>query len=167
MQEATEESVKRFQQIFDELGPFGGIIDSKEPDAWWRLSLIVWEPDEEGVCDAQICNFYEFKGEMILDPAFKVKINLEGDKIKTLEVYRCVSSSPLGFMIIDENNNTRVRARLDARYDGPDPYGIVPRFDGFMERTVEYGPYLEDPASVMKYDCYLEERLKRKKESKC
>ena len=73
---ATKKAARQLQKIFDFLGEYGGTIETKNPDNWWKPDLEVGDADETSKRDVAIgvCNVVN--GDVLFDPQFTLNLKM-------------------------------------------------------------------------------------------
>lgn len=138
---ASGKAVEQLQQIYNQLGEFGGIIETKNPENWWSLSLQL--NDDKTKCSVGV--FSKLNGDYIYDPGFHLNIKLNDGTITEAEILDCVETTILGTTRVDGNDMISGFGIVEK-----DECGLEKRFSNFMNNMTVAGPYLSDPAKVTK-----------------
>ena len=143
---ATKKAIEQLQRIFDVLGEFGGTIETKDPDTWWKLDLEVEQADDTSK-DIYIGVFKIVNGDVMYDPQFSLTLKMDAGIIVEAEIHNCINQTLLGTTKIDSEDMLHGFGMVEKA-----PKGLRNTFSGFMENMTELGPYLSDPKKVTKYD---------------
>lgn len=168
---AFKKTNENLQKLLDFLGKNGGYITTKAPNQWWKLVLypsdigkllrevtvpggqLNYVAEENnpnihtyllGIC--QDCN-----GDALLyDPVFGIQVVIcDNDKITETKIIGYRSDTVLGSFWIDDGNYIYSSSHMHEKLTYGD--GLRRRFDSFLY-NITHGPYLIDPAKVVKYD---------------
>ncbi len=148
---ATKKSVEQLQKFFDFLGEFGGTIETKKPENWWKFDLEVEFADDTSK-DIMIGIYTTVNGDIAFDPQFTLKLKMDGNTIVDAEINNCVNQTMMGYLEVDANDMFHGMGRTEKA----DP-GLTDLFSNFMHNITEIGPYLTDPLKVEKYEKTLAE----------
>ena len=148
MNKATAKAIKQLNQLFEVWGPYGGMISTKNPVAWWTLCSEIYDETETSKTVA----IYLSGGEVfdyVIDPWFLVNMQIDNGKIVDAAIERFKEWNDLGgYDYVDERG---MRHGLGVHRD---PDGLRKLFSEFMNSVCELGPYLTEPKSVYRSDKY-------------
>ena len=148
MNKATDKAIKQLNRLFEVWGPYGGMIKTKNPGAWWTLCCESYGETEK----VQTVEIYMSGGEAfdyVTDPRFSLTLTVDNGKIVdvTIDMFREWNDFG-GYDYVDEHG---FRHGIGIHRD---PDGLRKLFSEFMNTVCEQGPYLTDPKSVYKFDAY-------------
>ena len=142
---ASKRSTEQLQQVFDLLGEFGGVIETKSPEAWWSLDVEVIDIDKDKK-DVVIGVFKNINGDIMFDPQFELTLTMQGDKIVEAVIHQFVQTTLVGTTVVSDDDMICFYGIREKA-----PKGLRDLFEGFMKTVTEIGPYLTDPKSVTRY----------------
>lgn len=146
---ATKKAISHLQKVLKVLGEFGGMIETNDPEHWWKLEVNI-EPEYDEDRDEVYIGLYSLlNGDIVKDPQFHLMLVKEGDKIIDVEILDYDEFNVLcgGDCFVDEND---IFHSSSGRVE-KDPYGLRKRFSLFIDGVVNVGPYLTEPKQVTKY----------------
>jgi len=144
---AKKSSVELLQKVFDFLGRYGGVIETKNPESWWNLDVEVEFIEGENK-DIQIALYKILDGgDACFDPQFLLSLTMDGDKIKSAVINEMLQRTLSGDSWIDENDIWHGMGGEQKANPG-----LADSFDQFMHSVAVDGPYLSDPQNVEKRD---------------
>ena len=148
MNKATDKAIKQLNRLFEVWGPYGGMIKTKNPGAWWTLCCESYGETEK----VRTVEIYMSGGEAfdyVMDPWFSLTLTVDNGKIVDVTIDMFSEWNDLGgYDYVDEHG---YRHGIGIRRD---PDGLRKLFSKFMNTVCEQGPYLTDPKSVYKFDAY-------------
>ena len=153
MNKATDKAIKQLNRLFEVWGPYGGMIKTKNPGAWWTLCCESYGETEK----VRTVKIYMSGGEAfdyVMDPWFSLTLTVDNGKIVDVTIDMFSEWNDLGgYDYVDEHG---YRHGIGIRRD---PDGLRRLFSEFMNTVCEQGPYLTDPKSVYKFDAYGEKKM--------
>ena len=141
--------INQLQDLLTFLGKYGGFIFTKAARKWPHL--ITETCPYENRLFLRIATGYLRKGHLYYDDAFTIAMEMDGGKIKDIELINYIGNK--GRLRIDNDDNIWVCGHpIGVNHEK----GLEAHFTHYLER-ISSGPYINDPKQVIQFDDYTKD----------